>query len=135
MSGYNSYYLNPKRQKFSENSDYNLLSNVISTKNDFLMEINGNSESNLNRDMPSWIKYDLIKTKKQIDLFGHWSIGINACVIGNSINSWKNAQKSNTDFPSLSFIKIGVKLEGKSTKIIGIKYLQNRLYSKPKVIA
>ena len=64
MFGHNSYHLYSKRQKLSEKNNFTPLLNLDSTKTDFLLEINGNSENNINRDQntPSWIKYDLSKT-------------------------------------------------------------------------
>ena len=61
-------------------------------KNDFLLEINGNSECNLNKDLNThaWIRYDLSQTNKQVDLSGeHWSVGVEGCIITNSLSSWK----------------------------------------------
>ena len=59
-----------KRLKFSDNGMNRR------TKDDFLLEINGNSSLNLNRDSNvfSSINYDL--RKDQIDLSGFWSFGI-----------------------------------------------------------
>ena len=85
MFSNSNYSFYAKRQKLNETNALLMLSNNRATKNDFLLEIKGNSECNLNKDLniPSWIKYDLTKIDKTIDLSGGglWSIGINACVI------------------------------------------------------
>ena len=124
MLSYNHY---SKRQKLSEKNNFTSLSNVNSVKHDFLLEINGKSECNANKDsnIPSWIKYDVTKTNKQLDLSGgDWSVGINSCIISNSLTSWKNATNNITNLPSLSFIKIGLKIIDKPTEIIGMKSLK-----------
>ena len=65
-----------KRQKLQENAFTVLPSNVKSTKHNFDLEINGNSQNNLNTSTPSWIHYDLTRTNNQIDLFGNWTVGV-----------------------------------------------------------
>ena len=127
-----------KKQKFSDKNIFLSLSNTNNVKKDILLEINGNSDCNINRDLntASWIKFDLAKNNKQADLSGeNWLIGISGLAIKNSFNSWKIPTKSKTDLPSLSFVKIGIKLEGKSTETIGLKYFENRSYSKVKVLS
>ena len=133
-----SYHLLSKRQKLSEQNNFISLSNTYNHKKDFLLEIKANSEDNINKDssLHSWIKYDLSKTNKSIDLSGaYWSFGISGCIINNSINSWKINTKDKTDLPSSSFIKIAVKYLDKPTELLGIKFLENRLYSKQKIIS
>ncbi len=66
-----------KRQKLSEKNNFVSLSNVNSIKHDFLLKINGKSELNINKELntPSWIKYDLTKSNKQVDLCaGTWTL-------------------------------------------------------------
>ena len=91
------------------------------TKEEFLLEINGNSSSNLNRDsnLFSTINYDL--RKDQIDLFGFWSVGISGFIA--KFNSWKNIAASD-DLPSLSFVKMCAKFVDEPTKIIGIFFFR-----------
>ena len=133
----NQYHPHVKRQRLNnENISLVPLSDIKTLKKDFLLEINGNSKCNLNKDIktPSWIKYDMTKTNKAFDLSGGiWSIGINACIISNSFNSWKSILHS--ELPSSSFIKIGIKFMSKPTEILGIKFFENRLYSKSKIIS
>ena len=132
-----SHYPHPKRQRTGENS-FAVLSNVNNLKNDFLLEINGNSECNLNKDLNThaWIRYDLSQTNKQVDLSGeHWSVGVKGCIIANSLSSWKKPAVHQTDLQSLSFIKIALKYVDEPTKIIGTKFFENRIYSKFKVVS
>ena len=136
FSNHQSHHLYTKRRRLSESTNFGALSNNKSVKKDFLLEIKGNSDCNLNKDLnvPSWIKYDLTKINKAIDLSGGlWTVGINACIITNSLNSWKKI--SNSNLPSSSFIKIGVKYTDKPTKLLGVKFFENRLYSKSKIIS
>ena len=136
FSDHNSQYSHHKRQRLSGNISFTPLSDINVNRKNFLLEINGNSECNTNKDLnvPSWIKYDVTKTNKALDLSGGtWSIGINACIISNSLNSWKSI--SNSDLPSSSFIKIGIKFANKPTEVLGIKFFENRLYSKSKVVS
>ena len=136
FNDHKSQYSHYKRQRLSKNISFTPLSDINANRKDFLLEINGNSECNTNKDLnvPSWIKYDVTKTNKTLDLSGGtWSIGINACIISNSLNSWKNI--SNSDLPSSSFIKIGVKFAGKPTEVLGTKFFENRLYSKSKIVS
>ena len=136
FSDHRNQYSHAKRQRLNENISFVPLSDIKAIKKDFLLEINGNSECNLNKDIkvPSWIKYDMTKTNKALDLSGGiWSIGINACIISNSFNSWKCIP--NSHLPSSSFIKIGIKFISKPTEILGIKFFENRLYSKSKIIS
>lgn len=133
-----TYHSHSKKQKLSDKNNYLSLSNINSLKNDFLLEINGDKESNLHRNssIVSWIKYDLTKCNKQLDLSGgDWSVGIEGLIIRNSLNSWKNVIESKTNLPSLAFIKIGIKYKGKATEIMGVKFFENRLYSKFKIIS
>ena len=126
-----SYFSTAKRQKISENKSFTTLpSNIKSTKYNFILEINGNSESNLNVNTPAWIYYDLTSSNKQIDLFGNWKVGISACIISNSLISWQKSTENKTELPYLSFVKLAVKFKGKESKVIGFKYFQNRLYAK-----
>ena len=137
FSDYRNQYPHVKRQRLNnENISLVPLSDIKTLKKVFLLEINGNSKCNLNKDIktPSWIKYDMTKTNKAFDLSGGiWSIGINACIISNSFNSWKSILHS--ELPSSSFIKIGIKFMSKPTEILGIKFFENRLYSKSKIIS
>ena len=73
----------------------------LRTREEFLLENNGNSPSNLNRDsnLFSTINYNL--SKDQIDLFGFWSVGISGFIA--KFNSWKNIAAGD-DLPSLSFV-------------------------------
>ena len=137
MNHHSFQYSYPKRQRTGTNS-FVELSNVNNLKNDFLLQINGNSESNLNKDLNThaWIKYDLSQTNKHLDLSGeHWSVGINGCIITNSLSSWKKPAKHQTDLQSLSFIKIALKYIDEPTEIIGTKFFENRMYSKSKVVS
>ena len=137
FSDHRNQYSHVKRQRLNnENISLVPLSDIKALKKDFLLEINGNSKCNLNKDIktPSWIKYDMTKTNKALDLSGGiWSIGINACIISNSFNSWKSIL--NSELPSSSFIKIGIKFTSKPTELLGIKFFENRLYSKSKIIS
>ena len=136
---HDNQYSHKKRQKLSANKNFLSLSSVNNLKKDFLLELNGNSEYNLNKEssIPSWVKYDLSKINKQFDLSGgNWVVGLEALVIKkNSFNSWKNAIQSKTNLTSLAFIKIGIKYIDKPTEIMGIKFFENRLYSKLKVLS
>lgn len=131
------HYPQSKRQKLSGN--YSALSNANVVKKNFLLDIDGDSECNLNKkyNTPSWIKYDLSKTKRHIDLSGgNWSVGISGMVLQyNSLNSWKNPLYSKTSLPSLAFIKIAIKYSNKPSEIMGVKFFENRLYSKSKVVS
>ena len=132
-----SLHSHSKRQKTGENN-FAILSNVNNLKNDFLLEINGNSECNLNKDLNThaWIRYDLSQTNKQLDLSGeHWSVGVKGCIITNSLSSWKKPAKHQTELQSLSFMKIALKYVGEPTEIIGTKFFENRIYSKSKVVS
>ena len=132
-----SQYSYTKRQRTGKNS-FVVLSNVNNLKNDFLLEINGNSKCNLNKDLNThaWIRYDLSQSNKQVDLSGeHWSVGVKGCIITNSLSSWKKPTKHQTDLQSLSFVKIALKYIDEPTKIIGTKFFENRLYSKFKVVS
>ena len=107
-----SQYSHAKRQRLSETNALISLSNINAVKKGFLLEIKANSECNINKDTNthSWIKYDLTQINKTVDLSGgFWSVGINACIISNSLNSWKSLSTTYSNFPSSSFIKIGVK--------------------------
>ena len=130
-----THFFMAKRQKLSEKPFTGLLSNVNSIKRNFVLEVNGNSQNNLNANTPSWIYYDLSKTNNQIDLFGSWRVGMKTCVISNTLSSWQKRTENKTELPSLSFVKLAVKFTGKDSKIIDIKYFQNRIYAKDTVVS
>ena len=122
-----TYSQHSKRRKHQHEtpSSLALLSNVKSKKHDFALEINSESRSNQNTDAPSsWSQHDLTQTNEQINLFGNWKIGIKSCLISNSLASWPK----NSEIQSTSFVKLGVKFEGKKKPDY-----RHRIHAKPHI--
>ena len=62
-----------KRHKQYDDAFIPLTSSIQSTKQNFTLEIKGDSKNILNPALSSWIKYDLAQEKKEIDLlYGNW---------------------------------------------------------------
>ena len=141
-----------KRHKQYDDAFIPLTSSIQSTKQNFTLEIKGDSKNILNPALSSWIKYDLAQEKKEIDLlYGNWQVGLKSCIVTNSLISWpknkdtqafawneNNSSLTRTrarTMPTSSFVKLAVKFEDTDEKTISFSFFQNRIYPKDVVVS
>ena len=64
----------------------------------------------------------------QLRLEDRWLVGIDKCIVPNVFSSWKKSD--NPKRPSTGFVKLGLKFSQVETREIGVRFFENRLYSK-----